>query len=92
MTGVNHESAVHYAGFEPRGSFQDSADFDLGHADAARCAVRRGFILSTLTGEKLLLSDTPKGPVRLALAMRAVGFYFPQLFPEDSLDDRPPGR
>jgi len=50
-------------------------------------------ILNTLTSEKLLLSDTPKGPVRLGLAMHAVGFYFPQLFPEDALDDRPvPGR
>jgi Fic family protein len=49
-------------------------------------------ILTTLTREKLLLSDTPKGPVRLGLAMHAVGFYFPHLFPEDSLDDRPPAR
>jgi Fic family protein len=47
-------------------------------------------ILNALTGEKLLLSDTPKGPVRLGLAMHAVGYYFPQLFPEDSLDDHPP--
>lgn len=49
-------------------------------------------ILTALTSEKLLLSDTPKGPVRLGLPMHAVGFYFPQLFPEDTLDDRPSAR
>ena len=43
-------------------------------------------ILGTLVGEKLLVSDTPKGPVRLGLPVHAVGFYFPQLFPEDALD------
>lgn len=47
-------------------------------------------ILSALTSEKLLLSDTPKGPVRLGLPIHAVCFYFPHLFPEDSLDDRAP--
>jgi Fic family protein len=49
-------------------------------------------ILSALTSERLLLSNTPKGPVRLGLPMHAVGFYFPQLFPEDTLDDRPSAR
>ena len=49
-------------------------------------------IVTTLTGEKLLLSDTPKGPVHLGLPMHAVGFYFPHAFPEDSLDDWPPAR
>jgi Fic family protein len=43
-------------------------------------------ILGTLVGERLLASDTPKGPVRLGLPVHAVGFYFPQLFPEGALD------
>jgi Fic family protein len=49
-------------------------------------------ILSALASEKLLASDTPKGPVRLGLPMHTVGFYFPQLFPEHTLDDRPSAR
>jgi len=43
-------------------------------------------ILGMLVDEKLLVSDTPKGPVRLGLPIHAVGFYFPQLFPEDALE------
>ena len=42
-------------------------------------------ILSALTREKLLVSGTPKGPVRLGLPLDAVGHYFPHLFPEESL-------
>ncbi len=42
-------------------------------------------ILSALVRDKLLVSDTPKGPVRLGLPIHVVGFYFPQLFPEDVL-------
>jgi Fic family protein len=42
-------------------------------------------ITSQLVKEKLLLSDTPKGPIRLGLPIDAVGFYFPRLFPEDAL-------
>ena len=69
---------------------------EVARGDAARITgtsertARR--ILSSLTGEKLLRSDTPKGPVRLGLPLHAVGFYFPHLFPEDSLDDQPPAR
>lgn len=43
-------------------------------------------ILSRLVRERLLVSDTPKGTVRLGFPVSAVGFYFPQLFPEDVLD------
>lgn len=49
-------------------------------------------ILGALTREKLLVSETPKGPVRVGLPMHAVGFYFPQLFPEDTLPDGPSAR
>lgn len=42
-------------------------------------------ILGMLVHERLLLSDTPKGPVRLGFPVDVVGFYFPQLFPEDVL-------
>jgi Fic family protein len=42
-------------------------------------------IVSLLVKERLLVSDTPKGPVRLTFPMKAVGFYFPLLFPEDAL-------
>ena len=41
--------------------------------------------MAALLTEKLLVSDTPKRPVRLGLPVHAVGFYFPQLFPEDAL-------
>ena len=68
---------------------------EVGRGDAARITgtsertARR--ILSAVTGEKLLVSQTPKGPVRLGLPMHAVGFYFPQLFPEDTLEGPLPG-
>ena len=42
-------------------------------------------ILSQLVSEGLLVSDTPKGAIRLAFPMRVVGFYFPQLFPDEAL-------
>jgi hypothetical protein len=41
--------------------------------------------VGVLLAEKLLLSDTPKGPLRLGFPIRAVGDYFPQLFPENVL-------
>jgi Fic family protein len=41
--------------------------------------------VSLLVREKLLVSNTPKGPLRLGLPIEVVGFYFPQLFPEDTL-------
>ena len=39
-------------------------------------------ILAQLLREGLLISDTPKGPVRLGLPLKAVGYYFPRLYPE----------
>jgi Fic family protein len=42
-------------------------------------------LVSQLVGETLLVSDTPKGPVRIGLPMEVVSFYFPRLFPEDVL-------
>jgi len=42
-------------------------------------------VVSVLVSEKLLVSSKPKGPLRLGLPTEAVGFYFPQLFPEDTL-------
>jgi Fic family protein len=63
---------------------------ELARGEAARVAgtsertARR--VLGALIGEKLLVSASPKGPVRLGLPIHAVGFYFPQLFPEDVLE------
>jgi Fic family protein len=39
-------------------------------------------LLSRLTGARLLVSDTPKGPVRLGFPLRSVAYYFPRLYPE----------
>jgi Fic family protein len=57
--------------------------------DAARAAGASGRsarrIVSALVKERLLVSDTPKGPLHLGLPVHVVGFYFPQLYPEDVL-------
>jgi hypothetical protein len=42
-------------------------------------------IVSQLAAEKLLVSETPKSPVRIGLPVDVVGFYFPQLFSGDVL-------
>jgi Fic family protein len=39
-------------------------------------------LLSALLKEQLLVSDTPKGPVRLGLPLNALLFLFPSLYPE----------
>ena len=39
-------------------------------------------ILERLLEDGLVASNTPKGPVRLALPVKASGFYFPRLYPE----------
>jgi Fic family protein len=44
-------------------------------------------IVASLVAEGLLVSDTPKGPLRLGLPMHSVGFYFPQLFPEEDVPE-----
>jgi Fic family protein len=42
-------------------------------------------IVSQLGRERLLVSETPKGPLRIGFPTAVVGFYFPRLFPEDVL-------
>lgn len=44
-------------------------------------------LLSKLLSDKLLLSDTPLGPVRFGLPLDALPFLFPQLYPEAGLPD-----
>ncbi len=39
-------------------------------------------ILSSLVKEGLLVSDTPRGPVRLAVSAKAAPYWFPSLFPD----------
>ena len=39
-------------------------------------------LLARLVGEGLLLSDTPKGEVRMGLPIHAAGWIFPDLFPQ----------
>ncbi len=39
-------------------------------------------ILKDLLDKKLLSTETEKGPVRLSFPTRAVGYYFPRLYPE----------
>ena len=38
-------------------------------------------ILNALVKEKLLTSDTPKGPVKLTIPLEAVEYWFPRLYP-----------
>jgi hypothetical protein len=40
-------------------------------------------VIGGLLDEGLLLSDTPKGPVRIGLPMAAVPYLFPGVFPAD---------
>ena len=47
-------------------------------------------ILSALVKERLLVSDTPKGPVRLGLPAHAVPFLFPHLYPAELAVERDP--
>ena len=39
-------------------------------------------LLQALLGRDLLRSDTPKGPIRFAVPLHALRFYFPALWPE----------
>ncbi len=39
-------------------------------------------ILKDLLEKRLLSAETEKGPVRLSFPTRAVGYYFPRLYPE----------
>ncbi len=42
-------------------------------------------LLKQLTDEKLLVSDSPKTPVRLGFPVDVIPYYFPQLYPEDAV-------
>ncbi len=44
-------------------------------------------ILRQLLDEGLLMSGSPKGPVRLGLPVRAVGYFFPRLYPEGTEEE-----
>jgi hypothetical protein len=46
-------------------------------------------LLGQLIGEGLLVSDTPKGDVRLGLPMHAAGWFFPDLYPTSSREIEP---
>jgi Fic family protein len=46
-------------------------------------------VLGTLLKERLLLSDSAKGPVRIGLPTIVVPHYFPQLYPEGVVEDAP---
>ena len=39
-------------------------------------------VLKELLDKKLLVSDSPKGPVRLAFPAKVAAYYFPRLYPE----------
>jgi hypothetical protein len=41
-------------------------------------------VLSLAEEAGLLQSDTPKSPVKLALPVKVLGMYFPQMFPPES--------
>jgi Fic family protein len=43
-------------------------------------------ILQTLLEEGLVVSDSPKGPIRLGLPTHAAGYWFPDLYPAESPD------
>jgi Fic family protein len=47
-------------------------------------------ILGDLLKQGLLVSESPKGPIRLGLPAHAVGYYFPRLYPE-SVEVSPKG-
>lgn len=50
--------------------------------------VARG-LLGQLVDEGFLVSSTPKGPVHVGFPVRALGYVFPNLYPEGSLDTAP---
>ena len=59
---------------------------EVPRGDAIRCsgmAERTGRkLLGQLQQEGLLVSDTPKGPVRLGLPASVAGYFFPDLYPD----------
>ena len=60
---------------------------EIGRGEAARvtgmATSEARKILSGLVKERFLVSDSPKGPVRLCIPAHAAAFLFPDLFPPD---------
>ena len=46
-----------------------------------------GTVLKALLERRLLVSQSPQGPLRFGLPLRALRFYFPALWPEAEADD-----
>ena len=46
-----------------------------------------GTVLKALLDRRLLVSDSPQGPLRFGLPLHALRFYFPALWPEAEADD-----
>jgi hypothetical protein len=46
-----------------------------------------GTVLKALLERRLLVSDSPQGPLRFGLPLQALRFYFPALWPEAEADD-----
>jgi len=63
---------IYMRGELPRGSI-------AGLLGKSERSTRR--VISELTKQGLLVSDTPKGPVRLGLTTHVLPYYFPKLYP-----------
>lgn len=77
-------NALHYlflAGTLPRGDFKKMTGL------APRTAER---LLAELLRREILLSDTPKGPVRFGIPLWALRYFFPNLWTEAEADISPP--
>lgn len=46
-----------------------------------------GTVLKALLERRLVVSDSPQGPLRFGLPLHALRFYFPALWPEAEADD-----
>jgi hypothetical protein len=44
-------------------------------------------VLKALLERRLVVSDSPQGPLRFGLPLQALRFYFPALWPEAEADD-----
>ncbi len=51
------------------------------------CSVRGWARTQALLDRRLVVSDTPQGPLRFGLPLHALRFYFPALWPEAEADD-----
>ena len=96
MQRISHYVALRSAGLAPGGPLHpESASLlrdvairgEVPRGDSARITgmaiseARK--VLSALVKERLLVSDTPKGPVRIGLPAHAVPFLVPDLYPGD---------